>query len=94
MRYSVNYYHYDGLGSVIALSNSSGNVVERYSYDVFGAATIRDTLHEIRAFTAIPISLLVADTMTKQGYIITVPGIIHRKLAGSCKPTRSVTTVV
>jgi RHS repeat-associated protein len=33
---SVYYYHYDGLGSVIALSNSSGQVVELYSYDVFG----------------------------------------------------------
>jgi RHS repeat-associated protein len=30
------YYHFDGLGSVIALTNSSGNMVERYSYDVFG----------------------------------------------------------
>jgi len=30
------YYHFDGLGSVIALSNTSGGIVERYSYDVFG----------------------------------------------------------
>jgi len=30
------YYHYDGLGSVVALSDSSGNLVESYSYDVFG----------------------------------------------------------
>jgi uncharacterized protein RhaS with RHS repeats len=30
------YYHFDGLGSVIALSFISGNVVERYTYDVFG----------------------------------------------------------
>jgi len=30
------YYHYDALGSVVALSNSSGNIVETYSYDVFG----------------------------------------------------------
>lgn len=30
------YYHFDGLGSVVALSDNSGNVVERYSYDVFG----------------------------------------------------------
>jgi RHS repeat-associated protein len=30
------YYHFDVLGSVIALSNTSGNIVERYSYDVFG----------------------------------------------------------
>ncbi|MHB9069028.1 MAG: RHS repeat-associated core domain-containing protein [Sedimentisphaerales bacterium] len=36
------YYHYDGLGSVVALSNNDGEIVERYSYDVFGTATIRD----------------------------------------------------
>jgi len=30
------YYHFDGLGSVIALSNISGGIVERYSYDVYG----------------------------------------------------------
>lgn len=32
----IYYYHFDGLGSVVALSNTSGNMVERYSYDVFG----------------------------------------------------------
>jgi len=43
-RAGVNsYYRYDGLGSVVALSNSSGNVEERYSYDVFGEPTIRDS---------------------------------------------------
>lgn len=30
------YYHFDGLGSVAALSDSDGDIVERYSYDVFG----------------------------------------------------------
>jgi len=30
------YYHFDGLGSVVALSDETGGVVERYSYDVFG----------------------------------------------------------
>jgi len=33
---TVYYYHFDGLGSVIALSNVNGEIVERYSYDVFG----------------------------------------------------------
>ena len=36
------YYHFDVLGIVIALSNTSGNIVERYSYDVFGEPTIYD----------------------------------------------------
>jgi len=35
------YYHYDGLGSVVALSDLSGNLVESYSYDVFGQTTIK-----------------------------------------------------
>ena len=35
------YYHFDGLGSVVALSNNSGNIVEAYSYDVFGEPTVR-----------------------------------------------------
>ena len=35
---AVYYYHFDGLGSVAALSNNSGEIVERYSYDVFGRA--------------------------------------------------------
>jgi RHS repeat-associated protein len=30
------YYHYDGLGSVVALSDSSGNIVEQCGYDAFG----------------------------------------------------------
>jgi len=31
------YYHYDSLGSVIALSNGTGNLVEEYHYDVYGS---------------------------------------------------------
>ena len=30
------YCHYDGLGSVAALSNVNGDIVEKYEYDVFG----------------------------------------------------------
>ena len=36
------YYHYDSIGNVIALTDSRGFVVETYSYDIFGAPTIRD----------------------------------------------------
>jgi RHS repeat-associated protein len=36
------YYHFDGLGSVAALSDVNNVVVESYSYDVFGAPTIYD----------------------------------------------------
>ena len=34
------YYHHDGLGSVIALSDVNGVIVERYSYDVFGESEV------------------------------------------------------
>jgi len=37
------YYHFDGLGSVVALSDSTGSLIEKYEYDVFGEPTIRDT---------------------------------------------------
>jgi RHS repeat-associated protein len=36
------YYHFDGLGSVVALSDVNNVLVERYAYDVFGRSTIRD----------------------------------------------------
>jgi len=38
----VYYYHFDGLGSVIALTDTSGTFVEYYEYDVFGQPTIWD----------------------------------------------------
>jgi RHS repeat-associated protein len=39
---AVYYYHFDGLGSVIALSDVNSVLVERYTYDVFGRPAIRD----------------------------------------------------
>jgi hypothetical protein len=36
-------YHYDDLGSVVALSNDSGIIVEQYSYDAFVTTTITTT---------------------------------------------------
>ena len=36
------YYHFNGLGSVIALSDENGDLVESYSYNVFGSPTIYD----------------------------------------------------
>jgi RHS repeat-associated protein len=37
---NVIYYHFDGLGSVTKLTSSTGALLEQYSYDVFGNATI------------------------------------------------------
>jgi len=39
------YYHYDGLGSVIALSDSSGDTVQTYEYSVFGDVFVEDADH-------------------------------------------------
>ena len=41
------YYHFDGLGSVVALSDANADIVETYSYDVFGEPTIRDSSDQI-----------------------------------------------
>ncbi len=42
------YYHYDGLGSVIALTNSSASVVELYEYSVYGQVAASDASHPNR----------------------------------------------
>jgi RHS repeat-associated protein len=44
---NIYYYHTDVLGGIVALTNSSGSVVERYSYDVYGAPTMRDANDQI-----------------------------------------------
>ena len=33
---SIWYYHYDGSGNVVALTNTTGKVVQTYSYDAYG----------------------------------------------------------
>ena len=42
------YYHFDALGSVMALTNSSGNTVEVYEYDVYGRVGATDPNHPNR----------------------------------------------
>jgi len=39
------YYHFDGLGSVVALSDSSGNTIQRYEYTVYGRVAAQDPNH-------------------------------------------------
>ncbi|MCD4830525.1 MAG: hypothetical protein K8R02_01805 [Anaerohalosphaeraceae bacterium] len=38
------YYHSDGLGSIIAMSDSDGSLAESYEYDVFGSLKIYNAL--------------------------------------------------
>jgi RHS repeat-associated protein len=46
------YYHFDGLGSVVALSDSNTNVVEQYSYDVFGEPNTTSSIGNPYMFTS------------------------------------------
>jgi len=39
------YYHFDGLGSVVALSNSAGNTIQTYEYSVYGEVAAEDPNH-------------------------------------------------
>ena len=48
---STYYYHYDGLGSVIALSNAGKQIVEQYSYDVFGTPNTTSSVGNPYMFT-------------------------------------------
>ena len=45
------YYHYDGLGSVIALSDSAGHLAENYSYDVYGRTNTTGSVGNSYLFT-------------------------------------------
>jgi len=49
------FYHADGLGSVVGLSNSSGAVVQHYVYDSFGRATVLDATGTQYALDLAPI---------------------------------------
>jgi len=42
------YYHFDGLGSVIALTDSAGAVVNLYEYSIFGEVSASDPNHPNR----------------------------------------------
>ncbi|MFB0525626.1 MAG: hypothetical protein ACETVZ_08785 [Phycisphaerae bacterium] len=38
-------YHFDGLGNVVALSDSAGDTVQTYEYSVYGQAATSDPNH-------------------------------------------------
>jgi RHS repeat-associated protein len=53
-RSSTNYYyHTDGLGNVTEITDGSGNLVEQYTYDVYGKPTIRDGVTNVLSASAI-----------------------------------------
>jgi RHS repeat-associated protein len=44
----THYYHYDALGSVVAMTNSAGNVTQLYEYSVYGQVAASDADHPNR----------------------------------------------
>ncbi|MBU1260277.1 MAG: RHS repeat-associated core domain-containing protein, partial [Planctomycetes bacterium] len=48
---TLYYYHFDGLGSVVALSNNNRNIVEQYSYSAFGTPSITSSVGNRFMFT-------------------------------------------
>ena len=47
------YYHKDGLGSVVTISDSAGDIIEKYFYDVYGDVIIKDSNDNIFSQSAI-----------------------------------------
>ena len=45
------YYHADGLGSIIAITDSTGRVVQRYEYNSFGEITYMQDANFIQPYT-------------------------------------------
>ena len=52
------YYHKNHLGSVVALTDGSGNLVERYEYDPYGQPTILDANDNVLSQSAVGNSIL------------------------------------
>jgi RHS repeat-associated protein len=48
---AVYYYHFDGLGNVVALATSGGTILEKYSYDVFGTPNTTSSVGNPYFFT-------------------------------------------
>jgi len=44
----THYYHYDALGSCVAMTNSAGNVTQLYEYSVYGQVAASDESHPNR----------------------------------------------
>ena len=42
---AVYYYHFDALGSVVALSDSAGDTVQTYQYSIYGQVAVEDPTH-------------------------------------------------
>jgi RHS repeat-associated protein len=66
------YYHHDGLGSTIALTDDEGSVVEKYRYDVFGKPTILAPDNSVRSVSSMANRFMFTDREYD-----TVTGLYH-----------------
>lgn len=48
----IVFYHHDALGNTVRLTNGAGNVVEQYTYDVYGSPVFRDGAGNVIAASA------------------------------------------
>jgi len=58
------WYYYDGLGSVVALSDSTGKIAEKYDDDAFGNTMIYTPVY--RNIFALPFKKLLANSCTHE----------------------------
>ena len=73
-------YHFDSLGSVIALSSGSGAVAERYTYDAFGKPSWISSISNPYLYTG-------RNTIQKRVCTTTAPGFMGRPSGGSYRLT-------
>ncbi len=86
---AVYFYFVDGLGSVTALSNMNGQLVERYVYDAFGKTQILDAGLSVLSASAVgnPTLFTAAGWMSKLPSTTTAPGCTAPPSAGLYKQT-------
>ena len=82
------YYHFDALGSVVALSGADGNTAVVYEYDVYGRVGASDPNHPTASYSP------AANTTKRPACTTTAPATTNRKSEDSCRQMRSVTTQV
>lgn len=59
-RGTANFYSFDGIGSVSDITDASGTLVESYTYDVYGRATISDGAGNVVSDSTVDNSLMFA----------------------------------
>ena len=85
----LSYYHHDALGSTVALTDAGGDLIERYSYDVYGAPMVKAPDGQLRTGSsyATVSTIPVANIFRKLVSMIIGTECTLRASGGSFKPT-------